>query len=66
MRNCPSKGEGRRLIEQGGVYMNDVRIESIDRVVTRNDFKDNKAIIRRGKSITNGYYSRIETIRACI
>jgi tyrosyl-tRNA synthetase len=51
----PSKGEGRRLIEQGGVYMNDVRIESIDRVVTRNDFKDNKAIIRRGKK----HYQRI-------
>jgi tyrosyl-tRNA synthetase len=54
-RIVPSKGEGRRLIEQGGVYMNDVRIESIDRAVTRNDFKDNKAIIRRGKK----HYQRI-------
>ncbi len=48
-RLIPSKGEGRRLVKQGGVYMNDVRVDSIDAMVTPQDFNDSRLIIRRGK-----------------
>ncbi|MFZ5989790.1 MAG: tyrosine--tRNA ligase [Bacillota bacterium] len=47
----PSKGEGRRLIEQGGVYVNDSRIESFDHVIKTEDFKENELIIKKGKKV---------------
>ena len=46
-----SKGEGRRLIQQGGVYVNDERIQSIEYKVTAADFKENELIIRKGKKV---------------
>jgi len=45
----PSKGEGRRLIQQGGLYLNNERVDSIDRVVTESDLEDSGMIIRKGK-----------------
>ncbi len=45
----PSKGEGRRLIQQGGLYLNDVRVEDVDRVFGADDFKDGTAVLRLGK-----------------
>lgn len=45
----PSKGEGRRLIQQGGLYMNNERIDSMDRIVTEADLADSQIIIRKGK-----------------
>jgi len=45
----PSKGEGRRLITQGGLYINDERIDSIEFTITPDNFKDNELIIRKGK-----------------
>ncbi len=47
----PSKGEGRRLIQQGGVYLNDTQINDFTRVLTESDFADNEAIIRKGKKV---------------
>ncbi len=47
----PSKGEGRRLIQQGGVYLNDTQINDFSRVLTESDFADNEAIIRKGKKV---------------
>lgn len=46
-----SNGEGRRLIEQGGITIDDVKVESIDRKVTLEDFKDGKILIRKGKKV---------------
>lgn len=46
-----SNGEGRRLVEQGGVTIDDVKIESIDKKVTLDDFKDGKILIRKGKKV---------------
>ena len=46
---CPSKGEARRLIQQGGAYVNDVKITSIENVLTSRDFHDNMMILRAGK-----------------
>ncbi len=45
----PSKGEGRRLIQQGGLYLNDARIETVDKILNAEDFKDGCAILRLGK-----------------
>ncbi len=40
-----SKGEARRLIEGGGVYINELRVESVDQVVNQGS-KDNHGIVR--------------------
>jgi len=45
----PSKGEGRRLIEQGGVSINDKRVDSISSVVSAADFQDGQLMIKKGK-----------------
>lgn len=46
-----SNGEGRRLVEQGGVTIDDEKIETIDKKVTLDDFKDGKILIRKGKKV---------------
>lgn len=46
---APSKGEARRLVTQGGITMNDLKIEAIERNITEKDFEDGKAIIKKGK-----------------
>ena len=45
----PSKGEGRRLVRQGGLYMDDARVSSHDIIIGVHDFKDGKIIFRKGK-----------------
>lgn len=47
----PSKGEGRRLIQQGGVYVNDKTITDFNLSITSNDFTDNELLIRKGKKV---------------
>ncbi len=47
----PSKGEGRRLILQGGVYLNDVVVADPARQFTKADFIESEAIIRKGKKV---------------
>ena len=44
-----SKGEGRRLINQGGLTLNDEKINSIEYVVNQDDFKENEAMLKKGK-----------------
>lgn len=46
---APSKGEARRLITQGGVLVEDSKVESIDLVIGNSDFKDGKLTIKKGK-----------------
>lgn len=46
-----SKGEGRRLIQQGGVYINDERIDSIDYTLDDSDLEDGSLMIRKGKKV---------------
>ena len=46
---APSKGEARRLITQGGVLVEDAKVESIDHTVGTADLKDGKLIIKKGK-----------------
>ena len=44
-----SKGEGRRLIKQNGLSLNDAKVTAPDYVLTDGDFTDGEAIVRKGK-----------------
>lgn len=45
-----SSSEARRLIEQGGIYVNDRQVKSIDEKLTADDFNgDNELRLRKGK-----------------
>ena len=47
---CPSKGQARKDIEQGGVYINNVREANAQRAVTSSDLLFGKHILlRKGK-----------------
>ena len=46
-----SNGEGRRLIKQGGVRINDKRVESPSREINLDDFEDGKIMIRKGRKV---------------
>lgn len=46
----PSKKEGRRLIEQGGLTINDIKIEDVNEIFNESYLeKDGYALIKRGK-----------------
>lgn len=45
----PSRGEGRRLIQQGGISINDDKITDIGTLITPDFFKDGTLMIRKGK-----------------
>ncbi len=45
----PSKGEGRRLIQQGGIYIEEAPVSTIDFIVNKELFKNNELIIKKGK-----------------
>ena len=45
----PSKGEARRMIQQGGLTLNDVRIEDEHYVLSENDFSEGTALVKKGK-----------------
>lgn len=53
-----SKSEGRRLIDQSGVTVNDAVIEDVGATVTDADFEDGKLMIRKGKKA----YHRIKLV----
>ncbi len=46
-----SKGEGRRLIEQGGVSVNDKKFASAVETVCADDFSDGSIIVKKGKKV---------------
>ena len=47
----PSKSEGRRNVQQGGVRINDVQEKDINKVITMDDFVDGEMMVRRGKKV---------------
>ena len=47
---APSKGEAKRLVMQGGVTLNDTKVEKFDETVSIEDLK-NGAVIKKGKKI---------------
>ena len=46
-----SKGEAKRLMQQKGIYLNDVVVEDPFYVLKNEDFTDNEAIVRKGKKV---------------
>lgn len=48
---APSKGQAKTLIAQGGITLNDVKIEDISYKLTDEDFKEGYAILRKGKKV---------------
>lgn len=48
---APSKGQARTLITQGGITLNDEKIEDINLRLSENDFKEGYAIIKKGKKV---------------
>ncbi|NLM36034.1 MAG: tyrosine--tRNA ligase [Clostridiales bacterium] len=53
LKILPSKGEGKRLIQQNGLSINDTKIADINRVLVEEDFKNGYALIKRGKKNYN-------------
>ena len=45
----PSKGEGRRLVSQGGVLVNNTKIDDINHKITITDFENDGVLIKKGK-----------------
>ena len=52
----PSKAEGRRLIQQGGLSLNGEKVTEVARIFTEEDIQDGSALIKRGKK----NYTKIE------
>ena len=48
---APSKGQAKTLIAQGGISLNDNKIEDITYKLTEEDFKEGYAILRKGKKV---------------
>ena len=46
-----SNGEGRRLIADGGVYLNNERVAEHTRPITEDDFADGRLLLRKGKKV---------------
>jgi len=44
-----SRSEARRLVQQGGAYINGVKVAEIDRLVTFNDLRGGEILLRAGK-----------------
>ena len=45
----PSRGEAKRLIKQGGLYVNDERIDSLERMLTLKDVGPSGMLLKAGK-----------------
>ena len=46
-----SKGEGRRLIQQGGVYLGEERVDDFGLLIKEKDFSEGKLLLRKGKKV---------------
>jgi tyrosyl-tRNA synthetase len=47
---CKSKGEARRIISQGGAYVNERRLAEFDEKISLQDFGDREIVyLRRGR-----------------
>ena len=53
---APSKGQAKTLIAQGGISLNDNKVEDITYKLEEKDFKEGFAILRKGKKV----YHKIE------
>ena len=61
MQRCQlvsSSSEARRLIKDGGLYLNNERVAAHDQMVTKADMKEGYALIRKGKKV----FHKVEVI----
>ena len=47
----PSKGEGRRLVQQNGLTVNGDKVTDINMTVTEDLFADDGMIVKKGKKV---------------
>ena len=50
---CPFKSEAKRLIMQGGISVDDVKIEQFTSLITKSDFDKGHVIVKKGKKSYN-------------
>ena len=48
---APSKGQAKTLIAQGGITLNDIKVEDISYKLSEEDFKEGYAILKKGKKV---------------
>ena len=48
---CPSRGEARRLVQQGGIVVDEKKVESIDESIPQEKFTGDGVIIRKGTKV---------------
>jgi len=48
---CKSLGEGKRLIQSGGIYINEERVTEFFAALKLEDFSDGEAMLRKGKKV---------------
>ena len=46
-----SRGEARRLVEQGGVSVDDAKVTSIDFRLAKSSLAENASIVKKGKKV---------------
>lgn len=51
IRFAPSKGQAKILIQQGGISLNDQKVQDISYILAEDDFKKGFAVIRKGKKV---------------
>lgn len=47
----PSKSEGRRLLQQGGIFINGEKVDDFNLLITLKDFSNNELMIKKGKKV---------------
>ena len=48
---APSKGEGRRLVMQGGISLDDVKVTDAQLVINKSDYENGYVIVKKGKKV---------------
>ncbi|WP_212505754.1 tyrosine--tRNA ligase [Anaerotalea alkaliphila] len=48
---APTRSEGRRLIQQGGIRIDEVQVQEVDKVLTMEDFAAGEIMIKKGKKV---------------
>ena len=48
---CASNGEARRLVQQGGIAVNDEKVTAADAVFEREQFAGDGLVIKKGKKV---------------
>ena len=54
---CASNGEARRLVQQGGVAVNDQKVASIDVTFDQAQFAGDGVVIKKGKKVFHRAYT---------